>query len=275
MSIAHAGTTPAAGHETPPEAVVRFENVGLRYGLGPEVLQDVTFTLPAGSFHFLVGPSGAGKSSLLKLMYLALSPTRGLVNLFGRDIATTPRRSLPALRRRIGVVFQEFRLLSHLSAFDNVALPLRVAGAREEEVRRHVTELLGWVGLKDHMQARPPTLSGGQQQRVAIARAVIARPRLLLADEPTGNIDDRLAMRLMHLFVELNKLGTTVVVATHNEAMVERMGFPVLRLDAEPVEPGGRGEGPMRGTRLATPDDEASLIADAFERSAFARAGSS
>ncbi len=275
-TIAQSATPPSSGvRNARPEAVVRFENVGLRYGLGPEVLQDVTFTLPAGSFHFLVGPSGAGKSSLLKLMYLALAPTRGLINLFGRDIATTPRRALPALRRRIGVVFQEFRLLSHLTTFDNVALPLRVAGSREEEVRRHVTELLGWVGLKEHMQARPPTLSGGQQQQVAIARAVIARPRLLLADEPTGNIDDHMAMRLMHLFVELNKLGTTVVVATHNEAMVERMGFPVLRLDADPEEPGRKGPGPPRRPRLATPEDEAALIADAFEAPARSRPGQS
>ena len=211
--------------------VIEFENVGLRYGLGPEVLQDVTFSLAAGSFHFLVGPSGAGKSSILRLMYLALKPSRGLITLFGRDIATTPRRALPALRRRIGVVFQDFRLLNHLSAFDNVALPLRVAGAREDDVRKNVVELLSWVGLKDHVGARPPTLSGGQQQRVAIARAVIGRPRLLLADEPTGNIDDKMAFRLMHLFEELNKLGTTVVIATHNESLVERMGHGCLRLD--------------------------------------------
>lgn len=212
------------------EGVVRFENVGLRYGLGPEVLQDVSFELASGSFHFLVGDSGAGKSSLLKLVYLALKPSRGLITLFGRDIATLPRRELPALRRRIGVVFQEFRLLDHLTAFDNVALPLRVAGVREHEVQRNVTELLIWVGLKDHLKARPPTLSGGQQQRVAIARAVIARPRILLADEPSGNVDDRMAMRLMHLFVELNKLGTTIVIATHNRALVEHFGYPVLRL---------------------------------------------
>ena len=211
--------------------VIRFENVGLRYGLGPEVLQDVSFSLGTGSFHFLVGPSGAGKSSLLKLMYLALKPSRGLISLFGRDIATTPRRDLPALRRQVGVVFQEFRLLRHLSAFDNVALPLRVAGVRESEIKKHVAELLAWVGLQNHMQARPPTLSGGQQQRVAIARAVIARPRLLLADEPTGNVDDRMAMRLVHLFEELNRLGTTVVIATHNTALVERLGQPILALD--------------------------------------------
>jgi cell division transport system ATP-binding protein len=211
--------------------VVQFENVGLRYGMGPEVLQDLSFRLPAGSFHFLVGASGAGKSSLLKLMYLALKPTRGLISMFGRDMAVVPRGELPAIRRRIGVVFQDFRLLSHLSAFDNVALPLRVAGVREDELRHHVVELLAWVGLKDHLDAKPPTLSGGQQQRVAVARAVIGRPKLLMADEPTGNIDDRLAMRLMHLLEELNRLGTTIVVATHNEALVERMGHPSLMLN--------------------------------------------
>ncbi len=211
--------------------VVRFENVGLRYGLGPEVLQDISFGLAPGSFHFLLGASGAGKSSLLRLMYLALKPSRGLITLFDRDIATTPRRRLPELRRRVGVVFQDFRLLNHLTTFDNVALPLRVAGVREREVEKNVTELLSWVGLKEHLQARPPTLSGGQQQRVAIARAIIARPKLLLADEPTGNVDDKMALRLMHLFAQLNKLGTTIVIATHNEAMVKRMAFPCLHLE--------------------------------------------
>ena len=212
--------------------IARFENVGLRYGLGPEVLRDVTFSLDSGSFHFLVGESGAGKSSLLKLMYLALKPSRGLISLFGTDIATASRAQLPALRRQIGVVFQEFRLLEHLSTFDNVALPLRVAGIKESDVNRHVTELLEWVGLKDHMKSRPPTLSGGQQQRVSIARAVIARPKLLLADEPTGNVDDRMALRLMHLFEELNRLGTTIVVATHNMSLVDGLGYPIVRLDA-------------------------------------------
>jgi len=212
------------------QTVVRFENVGLRYGLGPEVLQDMYLELPAGSFHFLIGPSGAGKSSLLKLIYLALRPTRGQIALFGRDIATTSREDLPALRRKVGVVFQEYRLLDHLSAFDNVALPLRISGVRESDVRNHVEELLAWVGLQNHMQARPATLSGGQQQRVSIARAVIARPKLLLADEPTGNVDDRMAFRLMHLFEELNRLGTTVVIATHNQNLVERLGHPRIHL---------------------------------------------
>lgn len=231
--------------------ICRFENVGLRYGLGPEVLQDVTFSLAQGSFHFLVGESGAGKSSLLKLMYLALKPSRGLISLFGSDIATTPRPKLPPLRRQIGVVFQEFRLLSHLSTFDNVALPLRVAGVKEADVKRHVSELLEWVGLKDHMQARPPTLSGGQQQRVSIARAVIARPKLLLADEPTGNVDDRMALRLMHLFEELNRLGTTIVVATHNMALVDRLGHPVMHLDSGSLSmtPGSGSKSPAREWR--------------------------
>ena len=211
--------------------IVRFENVGLRYGLGPEVLQDISFRLEQSSFHFLIGPSGAGKSSLLKLMYLAHRPTRGRVFLFGKDISALPHKDLASLRRRIGVVFQEFRLLNHLSAFDNVALPLRVTGLRGTDIRKHVEELLSWVGLKDQLNSRPPTLSGGQQQRVAIARAVIARPQILYADEPTGNVDDRIAARIMHLFEELNKLGTTVVIATHNKAMVRETGHAVLALE--------------------------------------------
>ena len=212
------------------ELIVSFQNIGLRYGLGPEVLRDVSFNLAPGSFHFLLGESGAGKSSLLKLIYLAMRPTRGNVSLFGREIASTPRDELPALRRKIGVVFQEFKLLNHLSAFDNVALPMRVAHARRKDVEKYVPELLSWVGLKNHMQARPPTLSGGQQQRVAIARAVISRPSLLLADEPTGNVDDQMGLRLIHLFEELNRLGTTVIIATHSQQLVERLGYAQLQL---------------------------------------------
>ncbi len=218
--------------------VVRFQNVGLRYGLGPEVLHDVSLRLAAGSFHFLTGDSGAGKSSLLRLMYLGLRPSRGLITLFGTDIATAPRAALPALRRGIGIVFQDFRLIDHLSALENVALPLRIAGASEQQIREHVPELLRWVGLSDKVDARPPTLSGGQKQRVAIARAIIARPRLLLADEPTGNVDDSIAMRLMHLLEELNKIGTTVVVATHNENIVNRFEqYPRLHLSQGELTP--------------------------------------
>jgi cell division transport system ATP-binding protein len=211
--------------------VVCFENVGLRYGLGPEVLRDISLNLEAGSFHFLIGASGAGKSSLLRLMYLAQRPSRGLISLFGRDISTLPRSELPALRRRIGVVFQNFRLLPQLSAFDNVALPLRVVGVKQSKIHRHVEELLSWVGLADHLDAKPATLSGGQQQRVAIARAIISRPKILFADEPTGNVDDQIAARILHLFDELNKLGTTIVIATHNEALVRKSGRPVLYLE--------------------------------------------
>ncbi len=210
--------------------MLRFENVGMRYGIGPEVLRDINVALAPGSFHFLTGPSGAGKTTLLKLMYLALRPTRGLVHLLGHDVSLTPRAELPKLRRQIGVVFQEFRLIDHLSAVENVALPLRVANVKQSTIDAHVRELLSWVGLGDHLDAKPSTLSGGQQQRVAIARAIVNRPRLLLADEPTGNVDDTIALRLMYLFEELNKTGTTIVIATHSEALLQKFGHPVLRL---------------------------------------------
>ena len=208
--------------------VINFQNVGVRYGSGPEILHDISLCLKEGSFHFLTGASGAGKSTLLRLMYLAHQPSRGLISLFGKDILTTSRRELPALRSRIGVVFQNFRLIDHLTTMENVALPLRVSGVSERQIRNNVLELLSWVGLSDQLDACPPTLSGGQKQRVAIARAVITRPKLLLADEPTGNVDDKIAMRLMHLFEELNKLGTTIVLATHNQFLVN--DFPYKRL---------------------------------------------
>ncbi len=223
--------------------MVRFQNVGMRYGLGPEVLHDVNLHLAPGSFNFLSGASGAGKSSLLKLIYLACRPSRGLITLFDADIATLPRNALPPIRRRIGVVFQDFRLLDHLSVLDNVALPLRVAGARRNEIGDHARELLRWVGLDDCMDALPPTLSGGQKQRVAIARAVITRPQLLVADEPTGNVDDSIAMRLLRLFEELNRLGTTVLIATHNENLIRRTAHPRYHLsDGELTGPLHHGE---------------------------------
>ena len=217
--------------------MVRFEDVVLRYGNGPEILKRVSLQFDPGSYHFLVGPSGAGKSSLLRMMFLAQRPTSGQVALFGREVSGLSRREKALLRRRIGVVFQDFRLLDHLTARENVALPLRISGQASARSAKEVEELLTWVGLADHMDALPPTLSGGQQQRVAIARAVIGRPSLLLADEPTGNLDDRMAVRLLYLFEELNKIGTTVVIATHNESLVERFRHPVTRLrDGEAVE---------------------------------------
>lgn len=214
-----------------PAAVATLDGVGLRYGEGPEALADVTFALSPGSFHFVTGGSGAGKTSLLGLLSLSRRATRGRVTVFGVDVAGMSRAMLPAIRRRIGVVFQDFRLLDHLTALENVSLPLRIAGARDDQIREHVPELLSWVGLGDHLDDYPPTLSGGQKQRVAIARAVIARPRMLLADEPTGSVDDDIAVRLMRLFEELNKLGTTVVIATHNRALVDRFPYPEIRLD--------------------------------------------
>ena len=207
-------------------AVVRFQNVGLRYGPGPEVLSDISFEIAAGSFHYLTGPSGAGKSSLLRLMYLSMRPTRGLVTLFGHDIASLPRAALPPLRQRIGLVFQDFRLLDHLTVAENVTLPLRLAGKKADVARRDVTELLDWVGLGHRMQARPPTLSGGEQQRVAVARAVISKPALLLADEPTGNLDSQIGQRLMLLFEQLHRTGTAVLVATHNETLIREAPHP-------------------------------------------------
>ncbi len=210
--------------------IVEFENMGLSYGDVPETLKDITMSLNEGEFRFLTGPSGAGKTSLLKMIYLGLRPTRGQFRLFGEDAMLAPRDSLPALRRRIGVVFQEFRLLDHLTAFENVALPMKVAGVNQNQYREDVSELLNWVGLGHRMGAKPPTLSGGEQQRVALARALVSKPDLILADEPTGNVDPAMSERIMKLFVELNKLGAAVIVATHNLRLVQTLGKPVLRI---------------------------------------------
>ena len=210
--------------------MVRFENVGLRYGLGPEVLRDLNFNIEPQSFQFLTGPSGAGKTSLLRLLFLSLRPTRGLLTVFNHDTATLSKDSLATLRRRIGIVFQDFRLLDHMTTYENVALPFRVMGKDEENYRNEVMELLHWVGLGDRMEALPPVLSGGEKQRAAIARAVIARPQLLLADEPTGNVDPNLAQRLLRLFVELNKSGTSVIIATHDIALMDQYDAPRLVL---------------------------------------------
>lgn len=214
------------------EEVVTFDNVGLRYGTGKEVLSDVSFTLWPGSFYFLTGASGAGKTSLLKLLYLAQRPSRGVIRMFGTDVITLPRGHLPNYRRRLGVVFQDFRLVPHMSAYDNIALPLRVSGVSEAELTKPVTDMLEWVGLAHRAEARPATLSGGEQQRVAIARAVIGRPDLLVADEPTGNVDPDMAVKLLRLFEALNRLGTTVVVATHDLHLLQKVPQSmIMRLD--------------------------------------------
>lgn len=213
--------------------MVRFQGVEVCYVGRKPILVDVNFKIKPHSFHFLTGKSGAGKSSLLKMMYLALVPSKGRVEMFGRDTAVLKPSHISAVRKRIGIVFQDFRLIQNLNICDNVALPLRIFGAKEAVIRRHVPELLDWVGLGDHLDSLPGALSGGEQQRVAIARAVIARPNLLLADEPTGNVDDNVAERLMYLFEELYKAGTNIVIATHNETLVNNFNYPVLNIEKE------------------------------------------
>jgi len=219
--------------------VIRFDNVGLRYGSGPEILRDITFHVLPGSFHFLTGPSGAGKSTLLRLLFMSLRPSRGLIFVFGENVADLPRPGRAALRRRIGIVFQDFRLLDHLTTWENVALPLRVMGKKESDYAEDVTDLLRWVGLGERIHAYPEILSGGEKQRAAIARAVITRPELLLADEPTGNVDPAIGNRLLRLFVELNRLGTSVILATHDYSLMEQLEAPRLMLDAGQLKVSG------------------------------------
>ena len=202
--------------------MVRFENVGLRYQMGAEILRDISFEIAPRTFQFLTGPSGAGKTTLLRLILLSLAPTRGLITLFGQDAALLDKTAITEVRRKVGVVFQDFRLLDHLTTYQNVALPLRVQERDETSYRAEVTELLSWVGLGERMHVYPPVLSGGEKQRAAIARALIMRPELLLADEPTGNVDPSLARRLMRLFSELHKSGTSVVIATHDLALMDQ-----------------------------------------------------
>ena len=210
--------------------MIQFEDVGLSYGDGPSVLKNLSFRIAPGSFHFLTGPSGSGKTSLLRLLLLSRRPSAGRIVMFGDDTTGLTGDSLLAVRRRIGIVFQEFRLLDHLTTYENVALPLRVQGLPDSAYRENVTELLEWVGLGERMQALPDVLSGGEKQRAAIARAVISKPELLLADEPTGNVDPELSERLMHLFAELNRMGTTVIVATHETMLLDKFSVPRMQL---------------------------------------------
>jgi cell division transport system ATP-binding protein len=211
--------------------VVRLENVGKQYGADAEILRDVSMRLDSGGFYFLTGVSGAGKSTLLKIIYLAETPSRGTLALFDTDVATADRAALTALRRRLGIVFQDFRLVEHLTVRDNVALPLRIAGAPEREILENVPELLSWMGLDGKLDFPPASLSGGEQQRVAIARAIVRRPDLLIADEPTGNVDDDIAMLLVRVFERINKLGTTVLIATHDIAFARQFSHRRFHLD--------------------------------------------
>ena len=221
--------------------IVGFDKISLAYDGETDILREIDFSLGVGDFRFLTGPSGAGKTSFLKLIYLALQPTRGRLTMFGEDVTDAPRDALPALRRRIGVVFQEFRLIDHLTAFENVALPMRVTGVNQNQYREDVRELLNWVGLGSRIDALPETLSGGEKQRVALARALVSKPDLILADEPTGNVDPVMGEKIMKLFIELNKLGAAVVVATHDLQLVEALDKPAIRIERGRLREGAHG----------------------------------
>lgn len=202
--------------------MVRFDNVSIGYGSSLPVLRDMNFEIESGSFQFLTGPSGSGKTSFLSLLLMQLSPVSGTLHLFGKNTNVLSRNERPLLRQRIGVVFQDFRLLSHLTVYENVALPLVVRGIPESSYRSDVIDLLDWVGLEDRLHDYPIELSGGQQQSAAIARAVVNRPDLLLADEPTGNLDSDLSRRVLRLFVELHRGGTSVIIATHDSSLMNQ-----------------------------------------------------
>lgn len=209
--------------------IVRFDQVGLRYP-GTQVLQNLSFSLKIGSFHFLTGVSGAGKTSLLKLIYRGILPTQGTVKVFGKDLSRIGASSIPIFRQRIGLVLQGCQLLPHLSIVDNVALALTITGVRLNQARHQAIELLQWAGLGTLLKSNPTTLSDGQKQRVAIARAVITRPLILLADEPTGHLDHEAASRLVQLFQELNRIGTTILLATHSRSLVAEFPYEELHL---------------------------------------------
>ena len=199
--------------------MIELENVAYSYG-GGALLSEISLKLAPGSFHFLTGPSGAGKTTLLKLCYGALLPTSGEVLLFGDSVSQLERDDIAVLRRRMGVVHQDCRFLDHLSVSENIALPLNVSGRPAEAARDALTELMAWVGLTHRAEALPPELSGGERQRAALARAVIMSPDVVLADEPTGNVDWEMSQRLLRLLVELNKMGKTVLIATHDLSLI-------------------------------------------------------
>ncbi len=211
-------------------SIIKFERVSLQYEQGPYILQDVSFNLSPGTFHYLTGVSGAGKSSLLKLMYSGTKDYRGTVQIFDRDLRYLKHLELAHYRQQIGVIFQDFLLLDHLTTLDNIALPLRLKGEKWSESRKKAQQMMKWIGLQGFEDAMPTTLSGGQKQRAVIARSVINKPRLLLADEPTGNLDDENAAKLLYLFEELNHGGITIIMATHNKDLTAEFPHPIINL---------------------------------------------
>lgn len=216
--------------------MIELSHVGLRYDGGPEVLSDISLTLDDGSFHYLSGSSGSGKTSLMRLLHLGKLPTRGTINAFDHDVSKLSKSKRSDIRKQIGVIFQDFRLLNHLSIYDNIALPLRLSNQPEKKIKSAVTDMIEWIGLGDYTHSRPAFISGGQQQRVAIARAVITKPKILLADEPTGSLDDPMGDKIMVLFEELHKRGMALVVATHNKGTIKRFPHPVLKLKSGQLE---------------------------------------
>lgn len=212
-------------------SVVCFEKVGLRYRSGNPVLKNVSLELHSGRFYFLTGRSGAGKTSLLRMLYLGILPSAGILKIFDRDVSTIVSSDVHELRKKIGVVFQDFNLIPHLTVLENVALPLKIMGESVESREEQAREILRWVGLEEFFNSYPEFLSGGQKQRVAIARAVVTKPDLLLADEPTGNVDEVIGNKLMNLFYSLHKVGTCVVVATHSRHFIDKFAYSEIRID--------------------------------------------
>lgn len=214
------------------KTAISFANVAARYERGREILSDVSFNISAGSFHFLYGASGAGKTTLLRLIYQMHKQSRGVIKLFDTNTNNLSRDEISALRRKMSIVFQEYSLLSHMSVFDNIALPLRVRGVSEAKIKKLVNNTLNWIGLGGYANSDPRSLSGGQQQRVSVARAIITQPEILLADEPTGNLDDENANNLMELFIQMNKnFGTTIILATHSSKLMDAYKFPRIFVD--------------------------------------------
>lgn len=216
---------------TEEEPVIFMDNVVLNYGNSAPVLKNISLSLPKKSFHFLTGASGAGKTSLLRLLYMGVKPNSGKLKLFNHDVSQISQNELCKFRQKIGVVFQDFNLLEHLNVLENVSLPLKVVGVSQNEREQQAKEILDWVGLGNCFNAYSDSLSGGQKQRVAIARAVITRPDILLADEPTGNVDEEIANKLMNLFYGMHKMGTCVIVATHYRQFIDTFHYNEINID--------------------------------------------